>query len=593
MADNSVVISVEVDASGVAKGVEVVQQEVAKTEEKAKSLKAQMKALRDELGKVPEGSKDWQRLTGEIGKLKDKMDAMGESVKTVTGEPLERLNSSFSLVGSSLSSLDFGAAVTGLQGTANAIRGVKFGDLTEATKGFGKTMLDLGKAIMGNPLFAIGAIIVGIITNFETLASAGGKIGAIFTKIGDVFTFLKDQVVAFLDWTTLTDSKAAQMAKDAEARNKRMVEDLKKSNDAIKAMEDSAAKDKMTARQKELYDIKKWFDEQLWLARGNAENQEKVKQLYRERVAQINSKYDDEERKKNEEEYKKRKDLADKEAKEAAERSEKAQQEISDIIDAWDAEDAEKAKKQAELLKQIELEKQNEIEALTQEIQNAKQGVEATEIQNLRDSYFEKIQLAKQNGLDAAVLEEELKKKEEEIRNKYAVKEVELVKMTTEQKLQLAQMSLGSLSSLADALTANGVLNAKQSFKVNKALQLAQAGIGAVQAVQVALADPTLVGPSRYIAAAAAGIAGAANVAKIAAMKFNPGTSTTPNTNTNLGGGAMGAGGGSTAAPALDLSFLNNAQTKAQPIQSYVLATNVTSAQDAQQKILDQSKLIK
>jgi hypothetical protein len=76
-------------------------------------------------------------------------------------------------------------------------------------------------------------------------------------------------------------------------------------------------------------------------------------------------------------------------------------------------------------------------------------------------------------------------------------------------------------------------------------------------------------------------------------MKFNPGTSTTPNTNTNLGGGGMGAGGGSTAAPALDLSFLNNGQTKAQPIQSYVLATNVTSAQDAQQKILDQSKLIK
>jgi hypothetical protein len=54
-----------------------------------------------------------------------------------------------------------------------------------------------------------------------------------------------------------------------------------------------------------------------------------------------------------------------------------------------------------------------------------------------------------------------------------------------------------------------------------------------------------------------------------------------------------GGGGGSTAAPSLDLSFLNNGQTKAQPVQSYVLATNVTSAQDAQQKILDQSKLIK
>jgi hypothetical protein len=166
-------------------------------------------------------------------------------------------------------------------------------------------------------------------------------------------------------------------------------------------------------------------------------------------------------------------------------------------------------------------------------------------------------------------------------------------KAAQEQKRQLEQMSFEALGSLADALTANGVLNAKQSFKVNKSLQLAQAGIGAVQAVQSVLADPTLVGPARFIAAAAAGVAGAANVAKIAAMKFNPGTSTTPNTTTNLSSGGMGSGGGSTAAPALDLSFLNNGQTKAQPIQSYVLATNVTSAQDAQQKILDQSKLIK
>jgi hypothetical protein len=161
-------------------------------------------------------------------------------------------------------------------------------------------------------------------------------------------------------------------------------------------------------------------------------------------------------------------------------------------------------------------------------------------------------------------------------------------------RLQMAQMALGGLSSLADALTANGVLNAKQSFKVNKALQLTQASIGAVQAVQNVLADPTLIGGSRFIAAAAAGVMGAANVAKIAAMKFNPGSAATPSSS----GGGMGAiggsgGGGSTSAPAIDLSFLNSQQTKAQPIQSYVLATNVTSAQDAQQKILDQSKLIK
>ena len=89
--------------------------------------------------------------------------------------------------------------------------------------------------------------------------------------------------------------------------------------------------------------------------------------------------------------------------------------------------------------------------------------------------------------------------------------------------------------------------------------------------------------------------AGLAKIAKISATKFNPGSTTPPSlSGGGGGGGGMGSGGGgSTSAPALDLSFLNNKKTGAQPIQSYVLATNVTSAQDAQQKIIDQSKLIK
>ena len=98
---------------------------------------------------------------------------------------------------------------------------------------------------------------------------------------------------------------------------------------------------------------------------------------------------------------------------------------------------------------------------------------------------------------------------------------------------------------------------------------------------------------AQFVEAGVALTMGLANVAKIAATKFNDGGGSTAPSGGGGGGAMGGGGGGSTSAPALDLSFLNNGQTKAQPIQSYVLATNVTSAQDAQQKILDQSKLIK
>ena len=571
MADNNVVITVDVQGNAT---------------EKTQSLRAQMKALRDELGKLPEGTAEYNKVARQLGELTDKVGDLGKEVNTLSGDPLERLNNSFSMIGSSIMSLDFGAAQTGLKGMTAAVKDFKIKDAGEAAKGFGKTMFDLGKALMTNPIFLLGGIIAAVVTNFEELTKAGGLIGNVFGFIKSAIDGVIGGLVDFMDWIGLTDTKAGERAenekKRAEEQKKQRDEELKKAKE-VEAEKEKLAKE---AAAKEAQRIQKIRDDQKSLndflkTEREKRHQESLSEQDRE-LRQLQLTYDEKKR------------LAHGDAALLKSLNDEYQKEIQKIntnyVNKRAQEELAVAKKTNELLKQIKLENLAEEESLAQEIQNIAQGEQATELQNLRDSYFEKIELAKKYGLDALVLEEDLKKKEQEIQDKYAVKEVELVKMTTEQKMQLAQMSLGALGSLADALTANGVLNAKQSFKVNKALQLAQAGIGAVQAVQVALADPTLVGPSRYIAAAAAGIAGAANVAKIAAMKFNPGTTTPPPPPGTMGGGG---GGGSTAAPSLDLSFLNNGQTKAQPVQSYVLATNVTSAQDAQQKILDQSKLIK
>jgi hypothetical protein len=575
MADNKVVLEFEVKGNG---------------EQKAQSLRAQMKALREELARLPEGTAEFNKVQRELGDLTDKVGDLSRGVNTLAGDPLERLNNSFGMIGSSILSLDFGAAQQGLQGVSSAVKDFKFGDLTKAAKGFGSTMLDLGKSLLTNPIFLIGAIIAAVVMNFDKLVNAGGLVGKMFGFIKETIDAVTGGLVDFLDYIGLTDSKAEERAENDKKRaeeNKKLEEEKLKKQKEVDAEKEKLAKeaaakeaarmqkvrddqnqlttflkteqekrfqDTLSEQDKELRQLQLTYDEKKKLAHGNKDLLKQLEKEYQTEISVINANYE-------------------------AKRNAAA---------------LEAAKKQKDLLKQIEEEALTEREALAQEIQNITQGEQATEIQNLRDSYFTKIELAKQYGLDSVALEEKLAQEEEAIREKYAVKEVESVKMTTEQKLQLAQTGLNGLMSLNDLLTTSGLLNAKQSFKINKSLQLAQAGIGAVQAVQNVLADPTLIGGSRFIAAAAAGVAGAANVAKIAAMKFNAGAASSPSS----GGGSMGAlggggGGGSTSAPALDLSFLNNSQTKAQPIQSYVLATNVTSAQDAQQKILDQSKLIK
>lgn len=526
MADNKVVLEFELQGNAT---------------EKTQSLRAQMRQLREELARLPEGTAEYNKVQRQLGELTDKVGDLSRSVNTLAGDPLERLNNSFGMIGSSILSLDFGAAQTGLQGVTSAIKDFKFGDLSKAAKGFGSTMMDLGKALLTNPIFLIGGIIALIISNFEALTEAGGLVGKMFGFLKTTIDSVTQGLVDFMDWIGLTDSKAAERAendkKRAEEQKKLKDEELKKAKE-VEEQKEKLAKE---AAEKEAQRIQKIKDDQKSLTDFlKAENEKRYQNLLTGREKELRQ---------LELEYEQKKKLAHGDK---------------------------------ELLLQLD----NEYNA-------QRLGVESkyfTASKDIKTASVQQDTKIKADGLRSSIqfaTDEELVEYQS-AENKKAIED-----SLYQHRYMLAQTSLGAIGSLADALTANGVLNAKQSFKVNKSLQLAQAGMSAVQSVQSVLADPTLIGPARFIAAAAAAVAGAANVAKISAMKFNPGTTAPPPAGGGGGGGAMGGGGGSTSAPALDLSFLNNGQTKAQPLQTYVLATNVTSAQDAQQKILDQSKLIK
>ena len=510
--------------------------------EKTQSLRAQMRQLREELARLPEGTAEYNKVQRQLGELTDKVGDLSKSVNTLAGDPLERLNNSFGMIGSSILSLDFGAAQTGLQGVTSAIKDFKFGDLSKAAKGFGSTMMDLGKALLTNPIFLIGGIIALIISNFEALTEAGGLVGKMFGFLKTTIDSVTQGLVDFMDWIGLTDSKAAERAendkKRAEEQKKLKDEELKKAKE-VEEQKEKLAKE---AAEKEAQRIQKIKDDQKSLTEFLLAEQEKRYQNF------LNSRQ--KELRQAELEYEAKKKLAHGNT-----------ELLVQLDNNYNAQRLDIESKYFTASKQIKA------EVLKEDVKIKTDGLRSS-IQFATDEELVEYQSAE---------------------NKKAIED-----SLYQHRYMLAQTSLGAIGSLADALTANGVLNAKQSFKVNKSLQLAQAGMSAVQSVQSVLADPTLIGPARFIAAAAAAVAGAANVAKISAMKFNPGTTATASSSTTSMGGAMGGGGGgSTSAPALDLSFLNNGQTKAQPLQTYVLATNVTSAQDAQQKILDQSKLIK
>jgi len=116
--------------------------------ERVESMRTQMRRLREELARLPEGTEEFNKVQRQLGELNDKMGDLNRSVNTLAGDPLERLNNSFGMIGSSLMSLDFGGAITGLNGVTGAVKEIKFKDVADGVKNIGGAFANLGKALL-------------------------------------------------------------------------------------------------------------------------------------------------------------------------------------------------------------------------------------------------------------------------------------------------------------------------------------------------------------------------------------------------------------------------------------------------------------
>lgn len=506
--------------------------------ERVESMRTQMRRLREELARLPEGTAEFQKVQRELGALNDKMGDLGKSVNTLAGDPLERLNNSFGMIGSSILSLDFGAAQTGLQGVTSAIKDFKFGDLSNAAKGFGKTMLDLGKALLTNPIFLIGGIIALIVANFEELTKAGGLVGKMFGFLKTTIDSVTQGLVDFLDWIGLTDSKAEERAENEKKR----AEEAKKLEDekVKKQKEAEAEKDRLAkeAAKKEAERLQKIRDDQKALTEFLKAEEEK---RYQDTLAN-----DDKLVRQAQLQYEEKKKLAH---------------------------------GNIQLLKQLEEEYQKQVAEIRDKETLQIKSRDAVKLQSAINISGIIIK-TNQAEVDAALANQ--KKQEEGEQALYAA------------RYQIAQQTIGGLMDLNSALVDSGIVDAKKGFQIAKALGIAQATISTIEGTQnaftTASASPITTAFPAYpfIQAGIAAAAGIARIASIRAQQFNGGGNV-PKPTANGGGG----GGGATPAPAVDLSFLNQGSNKAQPLQAYVLATNVSSAQEAEQKIKDQSKIIK
>ena len=254
------------------------------------------------------------------------------------------------------------------------------------------------------------------------------------------------------------------------------------------------------------------------------------------------------------------------------------QKELQVISDKYTEEAKDKEKKRLEDIQKIvnDATELSEIQKLEKE-----RAAALAELDLLEATWIEKARVA---AYYQGLINEETTLQNKEANDKQKEDDEKL----QDAKFRVASQALDAIGSIGDLFAGENEKNAKTAFRISKAVGIAQAGINTSQAIMKAAAETTDVTPTQSLRTAnmiALGVAGAAQIASIAAQKFEGGSSTVPKP--SMGGGSqapafnvVGASGETQLADAI------GSQTQ-RPARAYVVSNDVTTAQELDRNIIE------
>lgn len=240
----------ELDDATDAKQIDKLNKELGNTEKQIKDINKATDKF-DLKKKFDDVYKETAPLSSRLGELEDRMYELAFAGKAGTDEfkalQMEAVNmrqtiigvdkqvdiladnKGFSVfgdgigqVGTSLASLDFETASKQATSLAGAASKISFGSAMTSVKQFGTTIIQLGKAILMNPLFLLAAVVAAIAYGIYKLLDALGVIKVIFDAVGAAIGWVVQQLKNFLDFLGLTNYAEQDAAeKSAKAAEKR------------------------------------------------------------------------------------------------------------------------------------------------------------------------------------------------------------------------------------------------------------------------------------------------------------------------------------------------------------------------------------
>ena len=498
-------------------------------------IRKSIKSLQSEALSVGEGGSGFDSLNKKAAELKDKLDDLGDSAATLRGSGIEKLQGSMGMLKEGFTNADPGKLSIGMKG--------------------------LGMAMKAIPIFLIIEGIKWLIENFDKLKNSGGLLGKVFKAIGDVIGWLVQQLKDFTDWLGITSFAADELAEKQIENNKAVGASNQTRYDDEIALAKAAGKNVTELEKKKQQDIIDTAKAEYEIIKATAAAKGEVTDEQMKRIGELGKTVHDatlamnvaeitNETKKKDEKIKLNKEYSDKAKIEAQKQSDWEDQNIKEGNQRIKDENAKliadlASEKQAEWDRQVD----KDIESFNRQFEAEK---ELTKMHNeetfqgkLLQMQIEKDALlanTELSGAEREVIEEKYRQNKAKLEEDQAQKSKELRDKDRQSTLSTATALTNSLGSLSDIFFSIKKRNlekgskeelaaAKKQFNLNKALSISSAIITGIQSVMAAISNGMknpvpLLGPATAaIYGAIAGVTAAANVAKIAATKFDGGGS--------------------------------------------------------------------
>lgn len=620
MADVKKVIEIDVETLRAQGGLDTFIGSLKETETQSISLKAQLRQLKEQLASLPEGTAEYKRVAQEAGNVSDKIGDINNEIKGLGSDTkgidtvvqgAQLMSGAFSVATSagallgvenedlqaSMAKVESAIGLTvGVQSIANALQKetllYKKLDATATKVQTGlqlayNTVVGASTGVMKAFKIAlastgIGAIVVGLgllIANFDSVKKVVTNLIPGLSAIGDGIMSIVNAVTDFVGATSEADRQAEAMINKAGESLKRNKRFLDEHGDQI----DEYTKRKIEANDKynqavadgetNLKGLRARADREILQADSDREKEkEKKRKENQDKIDAENKKINDEAKSKRDAKNKKEQD----------DRQSAHDKELEDL------------KKNAEELADAKLKKETELKekakAILDAIDAELQPLE-TPAEKLQREFDENLLVLTQAhestlGLENKFIADKLTLKSQELdkENELRKTSLEQEKILQAQKVSMLGVSFGKISELLG-----------KNSKASKAFAVSQALINTYQGITAELATKTLT-PYEF------GIK-VVNIASVAAIGFKSVKDIlkTPEMSTGGGGGASG-GGSSVGAPssAPQFNVVGNAgvnqiaQTLGQPqppIQAYVVAGQVTTAQGLNRNLINNATL--